>query len=202
MKYSNNRQPLNKRVQKRLLPAMALSLSLITGGEMVMAEKVQLQVNDQVESQKAQRLAATESGTPWLASRLLVPHLTVVDVVESKRFYQEAFGFELRFEDRPGAESQHVEMNYLGELILMFVPQDVRGSDTRAPIDFMPPQQLTSYFYLYVNDVDQTFRNALDAGGTAITEPYDSAWGDRFAIIADPNGYHWGLAKSPKLSFD
>lgn len=59
MKYSNNKQPLNKKVQKRLLPAMALSLSLITGGEMVMVEKVQLQVNDQVESPKAQRLTAT-----------------------------------------------------------------------------------------------------------------------------------------------
>ncbi|WP_239990402.1 VOC family protein [Ignatzschineria cameli] len=200
MRYSHTKKYQQR--YKALLPAVTLSLLFTMGGTVAVAEEKAVIFDHSNESQQVQQLEATKSGTPWLASRLLVPHLTVVDVVESKRFYQDAFGFELRFEDKPGAESQHVEMNYLGELILMFVPADVRGSDTRAPIDFIPPQQLTSYFYLYVDDVDQTFYNAIAAGGVGITEPYDSAWGDRFAIIVDPNGYHWGLAKSPKLSFE
>lgn len=173
---------------------------LLLGHATVMAEEVV--VNSSKESQIAQQSATQVPGSPWLSSRLLVPHLTVVDVVESKKFYEDAFGFNVRFEDKPGADSQHVEMDYLGELVLMFVPQNVRGSGTQAPIDFVDPKQLTSYFYLYVDDVDQAFANAIDAGGIAITTSYDSAWGDRFAIIADPNGYHWGLAASPKLTIE
>lgn len=90
-------------------------------------------------------------------------------------------------------------MSYRDELVLMFVPENVRNSGTAAPIDFIDLKQLTAYFYLYVYNVDETYQKAVDAGGVAITEPYDSAWGDRFAIVADPNGYHWGLAESKNL---
>lgn len=58
-----------------------------------------------------------------------------------------------------------------------------------------------AYFYLYVESVDEAYANAMNAGGISITEPHNSAWGDRFAIVADPNGYHWGLAESTHLRF-
>lgn len=181
-------------VYKTLL-ILLLSLSYMSAN----AETVTF--NQSQESQVGQQQKSMTPGSPWLSSRLLVPHLTVNDVVESKRFYEDAFGFNVRFEDKPGKESQHVEMSYKGELILMFVPQNVRGSGTAAPSSYVDPMQLTSYFYLYVDSVDEAYENALKAGGISITAPNDSAWGDRFAIIADPNGYHWGLAESKKLTF-
>lgn len=179
-----------------VLGLLFLMLHQVTGA----TEKV-VPLNDDAKSQVAQQSAATSLGSPWLSSRLLVPHLTVVDVVESKAFYEAAFDFKVRFEDQPGSDSQHVEMSYQDELVLMFVPQNVRGSGTAAPVDFIDPKQLTAYFYLYVKSVDEAYSNAINAGATAITEPYDSAWGDRFAIVADPNGYHWGLAESKGLHF-
>lgn len=139
-----------------------------------------VQVNDLKEGQVAQQEAAKSLGSPWLSSRLLVPHLTVVDVLESKHFYEAAFGFKVRFEDKPGRDSQHVEMSYRDELILMFVPQNVRDSGTAAPRDFIDPKQLTAYFYLYVESVNVAYQNAIKAGAISITEPYDSAWGRSF----------------------
>lgn len=163
------------------------------------ASEKRVRVSDLKEHQIDQQNAAKSLGSPWLSSRLLVPHLTVFDVVESKEFYAAAFGFKVRFEDQPKEKSQHVEMSYRDELILMFVPQNVRGSGTAPPRDFINPQQLTAYFYLYVESVDEVYQNALNASAISITAPYDSAWGDRFAIVADPNGYHWGLAESKNM---
>lgn len=181
-------------VYKPLLLLLFLLSHIITNAETVGFNQLQ-------ESQVGQHKKSMIPGSPWLSSRLLVPHLTVNDVVESKRFYSDAFGFKVRFEDKPGKESQHVEMSHKDELIIMFVPKNVRGSGTVAPSSYVDPMQLTSYFYLYVDSVDEAYENALKSGGVGITAPNDSAWGDRFAIVADPNGYHWGLAESKNLVF-
>ncbi|MBP6563365.1 MAG: VOC family protein [Neisseriaceae bacterium] len=178
-----------------LIGLMALSSLTITHAQNT------LPLNAGNASQVAQQQAAQSLGSPWLSSRLLTPHLTVTDVVQSKQFYQAAFGFQVRYEDQPGAHSQHVEMSYRDELVLMFVPERVRGTDTLAPISIGKPTQKTAYFYLYVPNVDLAFKQAIAAGGQAITEPHQSAWGDDFAIVADPSGYHWGLANNPNMVF-
>jgi PhnB protein len=48
--------------------------------------------------------------------------------------------------------------------------------------------------YVYVEDVDVTFRRALQAGGTRILEPGDQFWGDRLAGVEDPCGIRWWIA--------
>lgn len=143
----------------------------------------------------AQTVHAKSLGSPWLSSRLLTPHLTVKDVQQSKAFYEAALGFKLRYEQAKAGEIQHVEMSYHDELVLMFVPENVRDINTLAPISFVDPQQQTAYFYLYVDSVDDTFERAMKAGAHKIVAPYDAPWGDRFAIFADINGYHWGIAE-------
>ena len=40
-----------------------------------------------------------------------------------------------------------------------------------------------------VDDVDAAFRDLVDAGATAVTEPGDRPWGQRTAYVADPDGY-------------
>ena len=49
------------------------------------------------------------------------------------------------------------------------------------------------HLYLYVADVDDVFKRALDAGSKAIDEPEDREWGDRAAGIEDPYGHVWWL---------
>lgn len=188
---------------KKMRPYISIALLLLFSQlYQIASAEDKILFNSSIKGQISQQEASKAPGSPWLSTRLLVPHLIVKDVVESKKFYTDAFGFKVRFEDKPGAESQHVEMSYYDELVLMFVPQNVRGSGVTPPIEFVDPKQLTAYLYLYVKSVDEIYDRAMNAGAISITEPYDSAWGDRFAIIADPNGYHWGLAESKNMQFE
>jgi len=49
-------------------------------------------------------------------------------------------------------------------------------------------------FYLYVADVDGTYRRAILAGCTSVTEPRDQFYGDRSAGVRDPGGNTWWIA--------
>ncbi|AOK28725.1 MULTISPECIES: VOC family protein [Burkholderia] len=125
---------------------------------------------------------------PWLT-----PYLTVRDARASIQFFSAAFGFKQReLIDEDGA-IMHVEMSYHGQLIVMFAPQGAFGSTARTPrsAGATAPQS----FYLYVDDVDETYRRALDAGAKSLSEPQDQFWGDRFAQIEDLDGYRWSLAR-------
>jgi uncharacterized glyoxalase superfamily protein PhnB len=148
------------------------------------------------------RHPARTTGSPWLSSRLITPHLTVRHPSASKQFYARAFGFELRHQNLQNGEPVHVEMSYHGELAIMFVPEGQGEGSTAAPISLnADPKQKTAYFYLYVDDVDAVAARARAAGGTVLEAPYDSPWGDRFALVADIDGYHWGLAQSREPGF-
>ncbi len=48
--------------------------------------------------------------------------------------------------------------------------------------------------YVYLPDVDTTYRKALAAGGTSHLEPTDQFWGDRQASVKDAWGNMWFLA--------
>ncbi len=48
--------------------------------------------------------------------------------------------------------------------------------------------------YLYVLDVDTTFRRATALGAQPLREPADQTWGDRVAGVKDPSGNTWWIA--------
>jgi PhnB protein len=52
--------------------------------------------------------------------------------------------------------------------------------------------------YLYVEDVDAVYKDALEAGATTLTAPQDMEWGDRMAGVRDPFGNVWYLATHKK----
>lgn len=60
-----------------------------------------------------------------------------------------------------------------------------------------PTQPLPTAIYLYVNNVDAMYEQALKAGGISMLEPTDQAYGDRNAWVKDPFGNVWYLA-APK----
>jgi len=84
-------------------------------------------------------------------------------------------------------------MTYREQLIVMFAPEGAFGSTALTPksASMTAPQS----FYLYVDDVDATFQQALAVGAKALIEPQDQFWGDRFAQIEDLDGYRWALAR-------
>ncbi|MBT1072244.1 VOC family protein [Pelotalea chapellei] len=52
--------------------------------------------------------------------------------------------------------------------------------------------------YMYVQDVDKSFRRALEAGAQERMPVQDMFWGDRIGAIQDPFGYSWTLATHTK----
>ena len=57
-----------------------------------------------------------------------------------------------------------------------------------------PWQSMPATFYLYVDDVDASYRRALAAGGTSVDVPADQPYGERRAAVTDPAGDVWYLA--------
>ncbi|HMS64496.1 MAG TPA: VOC family protein [Ignavibacteria bacterium] len=49
------------------------------------------------------------------------------------------------------------------------------------------------HFYLYVNDIDSVYKQALSAGATSIMEPADQFYGDRNAGVKDSFGNIWWI---------
>ncbi len=48
--------------------------------------------------------------------------------------------------------------------------------------------------HLYVDDVDDMFQRAVEAGATEIMPVQDCFWGDRYGILIDPFGHRWSIA--------
>ena len=61
-----------------------------------------------------------------------------------------------------------------------------------------PTQPLPTAIYLYVNDVDAMYEQALKAGGTSMLAPTDQAFGDRNAWVKDPFDNVWYIAAPAK----
>ena len=53
---------------------------------------------------------------------------------------------------------------------------------------------MPTMFYVYVPDVDASYRRAMEAGGTSIKPPTDQTYGDRTAGVKDPFGNQWYFA--------
>jgi len=47
---------------------------------------------------------------------------------------------------------------------------------------------------VYVNDVDNAFKTAIDAGATLLRPLENQFWGDRMGSLTDPFGHQWSLA--------
>jgi PhnB protein len=122
--------------------------------------------------------------------RTLTPYLVVHDGAAAIEFYQRAFGAQLRGRvDGPDGKVGHASLQ-IGDSQLML-------SDPFPQARYQPPPDLggtSCGIYVYVEDVDAAFARAVDAGATALSEPQDMFWGDRWGSVMDPFGHIWELA--------
>ena len=51
-----------------------------------------------------------------------------------------------------------------------------------------------AFLYVYVDDTDETYRRAVDAGARSLEEPSDLPYGDRRGMVADNWGNTWQIA--------
>jgi PhnB protein len=53
---------------------------------------------------------------------------------------------------------------------------------------------MPAFLYVYVDDTDETYRRALQAGASSLEEPSDMPYGDRRGMVKDEWGNTWQIA--------
>jgi uncharacterized glyoxalase superfamily protein PhnB len=116
-------------------------------------------------------------------------YLAVANVAASMTFLEQAFGFS-RGVVLPDTDGQvrYAEMKH-GESVVMLVR---KGDSTTASGG-------TSALYTYVDDVDRQLAQARESGA-GVADAEDKPWGDRVALVTDPDGNRWVLASFRKLA--
>lgn len=122
----------------------------------------------------------------------VTPHLVVKDAAKAIEFYKKAFGAEeINRMAMPDGRLMHASIK-IGNSIVMLCdefPEFHCGSAS--------PQTLKgahATLHIYVENVDQAYQKAVEAGGTAAMPPQDMFWGDRYGKIVDPFGQPWSIA--------
>ena len=112
--------------------------------------------------------------TPWIIAK---------GAAELLSFMQKAFNASEKHGSRILNEDgtiSHVEVEIGDSVIMAF--------DAKPDWPDMP-----SFLRLYVKDGDETFRRALAAGATPVTEMTDLPFGDRVGRVRDPWGNVWWI---------
>jgi PhnB protein len=121
----------------------------------------------------------------------VTPFFVFKDCRRAIEFYKQAFGAQEKFA-MPGPDGKgvmHAEL-VIGNSILMMGDEHPEMSCKSA--ETMGGSPIS--FYVYVENVDQAFRRALEAGATSQMAVEDMFWGDRTGTVQDLFGYNWTLA--------
>ncbi len=124
----------------------------------------------------------------------LIPCLTVKDMQKSLDFYKKAFEFEVSGEVSKDESNNliHIEMKK-GEAYIMFSPEGAYGSNSKAPITSGVESGIS--LYVYCEDVDSLYKQAIEHGANSLSKPEDMFWGDRVCRLIDINNYCWAFGK-------
>jgi uncharacterized glyoxalase superfamily protein PhnB len=112
----------------------------------------------------------------------VTPYLVVTNAADLIRFLEKAFNATTTERmTRPDGTIHHAEVKIGNSMIMMGEATDKWKSKPAS-------------LYLYVEDVDSTYRRALEAGATSLNEPTNMFYGDRNAGVEDASGNTWWIA--------
>jgi len=120
----------------------------------------------------------------------VTPYLSIKGADAAIEFYRKAFdAIELFRLTMPGGIIGHAEIQIGSSRIMVADPCD--------DVSFGDPKTLggsTVGLYVYVNDVDAMYSQAVAAGAKIVNPVEDQFYGDRTGTIEDPYGHRWFLA--------
>ncbi len=120
----------------------------------------------------------------------VTPYLTLRNAARAIEFYKRAFGAkELNRMDGPQGKIGHAELK-IGDSIIMLA-DEMPGTGNKAPESL---NGTCGGLFLYVENVDSVYDQAIQAGAKADQRPADQFWGDRYGKLTDPFGYSWSVA--------
>jgi PhnB protein len=118
----------------------------------------------------------------------VTPYLVVGDAARAIDFYKRAFGAnELVRMGAPGGKIGHAELKIGNSMIML--SDELMGNRSPQTLGGSPVS-----IFLYVEDVDSVFNQAVNAGAKSDASPTDMFWGDRFGRLTDPFGHIWAIA--------
>ena len=106
---------------------------------------------------------------PRAGYRSVTPRVVVDDVAAQVHFLREVFA--ATGDSEPGRPAEI----HIGDSVIM-----ISSTAEREPFP--------AFLYVYVDDADDTFQRAVDAGAQVLEEPLDTPYGDRRAMVRDPFG--------------
>ena len=116
------------------------------------------------------------------------PYLVVNGAARAIDFYKQAFGAQELFRmGGPDGKIGHAEIK-IGDSPIMLSDEMMHNKS---------PESLGGSpcgVFLYVQDVDAVFDQAIKAGAKEEMRPTNMFWGDRFGSLIDPFGHRWSLA--------
>lgn len=118
------------------------------------------------------------------------PYLSVDDAGAAIDFYGKVLDAKKRVR-MPGPEGKigHAELE-IGDSLIML-------ADEHPEIGFRGPKAVGGTpvtISVYVEDVDNVFERALDAGATSLRPVEDQFYGDRSGQFEDPFGHRWNVS--------
>ena len=114
------------------------------------------------------------TSTPGPAPRLNALSIVVADMGATLAFYRR-----LGLDIPDGADTEMHAEALAGDLRLLF--------DTRAVVESFTPVAL-AFECATPAAVDAWHADLVGAGYTSLHDPFDAVWGQRYAVIADPDG--------------
>ena len=124
----------------------------------------------------------------------ITPYITVNGGEAAIEFYKNAFGAEERGHMKtPDGKTAHAELK-IGDSVFML-------SDEFPEMKNLSPKSIGGSpvsLYMYVEDVDAVFNQAVSAGATVLNPVMDMFYGDRWGYIKDPFGHLWFIATHKK----
>jgi PhnB protein len=110
----------------------------------------------------------------------VTPYFTVRQPDRLIDFVAYAFGATENFRSTGSAGGMHAEVN-IGDSLVM-----IGGAEHIEP--------RPTAIHLYVPNVDEAYKRALEAGGKSLMEPADQPYGERSGGVEDPTGNRWYIA--------
>lgn len=125
--------------------------------------------------------------------RISVVSIGVADLERSRRFYAEGLGFE----PRPESSERAVFFELQGAWLSLFERGSLAKLAHVAPEGSGFPGFVLSHNVSTPEEVDAVLALAVGAGGT-LAVPAETASFGRIGYFADPDGFLWEVAYTPK----
>lgn len=121
----------------------------------------------------------------------LTPYLIAKDAAGAIDFYKKAFGaVELSRMADPSGTVRHAEIK-IGNSPFMLTDENPDYPEWKGPLS---RGGTPVHLYLYVEDADAVFAQALEAGAKELMPMKDQFYGDRSGGVTDPFGHIWYIA--------